>query len=206
VELIAESNSFADYLAATEEIDYEHLSIREKADELFKSSSNELEFVKKSFEFVRDQIAHSWDIQSMRVTCKASEVLYFKEGICYAKSNLLGAILRSKGIPTGFCYQRLTLGDTPSTGYCIHALNASYLSTLGRWIRMDSRGNKIGVNAQFSLKKEQLAFPIREAYDEIDYPTIYVNPYFQTITALKQNTDCLTMYLHSLPTEIEALG
>ncbi|UHA74670.1 transglutaminase-like domain-containing protein [Paenibacillus sp. 481] len=202
MQLICESNILADYLAATEEIDYHHLSIKETADQLHESTTHEIEFIQQSFAFVRDQINHSIDIQSSRVTCKASEVLYFKEGICYAKSNLLCAILRSKGIPTGFCYQRLTLGDTPDTGYCIHALNAVYIQSLKRWIRVDARGNKKGVDAQFSVDKEQLAFSIREHYGEIDYPTIYVNPNAQTIETLKSHTACADMYLHGLPTEI----
>lgn len=46
------------------------------------------------------------------------------------------------GIPAGICYQRLTLGDTPESGYCIHALNAVYMKRLDRWIRLDARGNK----------------------------------------------------------------
>jgi transglutaminase-like putative cysteine protease len=99
--LICESNHLEDYLLETEEIDYSHLSIKEKALELTKESKTEAEMVKLVFEFVRDEINHSWDIQSSRVTRKASEVLYFKEGICYAKSNLMAALLRSIGIPTG---------------------------------------------------------------------------------------------------------
>jgi len=142
------------------------------------------------------------DIQSSRITCKASEALYFKEGICYAKSNLLCAILRSKGIPTGFCYQRLTIGDTPDTGYCLHALNAVFLKSQEKWIRLDARGNKVGVNAEFSLNDEKLAFTIREEYNEMDYSKIYKQPNPKTINTLKQSTDCINMYLHGLPTDL----
>ena len=191
--LTCESNFLEDYLVETEEVDYSHLSIKEKAAELYYESFNEDDFVKKAYEFVRDEISHSWDIQSSRITCKASEALFFKEGICYAKSNLLCAILRSKGIPTGFCYQRLTIGDTPDTGYCIHALNAVYLKSIGRWVRLDARGNKANVNAEFSTDEEKLAFSVREAYSEVDYPEIYQQPNSKTINALKQNTDCIQM-------------
>lgn len=201
--LIIESNNLGDYLIETDEIDYSHISIREKANELSGNSQNELDFVKSTFEFVRDLISHSWDIQSSRITYKASEVLQYKEGICYAKSILLCALLRSKGIPTGFCYQRLTLGETPDTGYALHALNAVFLSSLKRWVRLDSRGNKDGVDAQFSTNKEQLAFPIRFHYDEIDYPTIYVCPNQKTISILKQSTNCLEMYQIHLPANLE---
>jgi transglutaminase-like putative cysteine protease len=200
--LVCESNSIDNYLAESDEVDYKHLSIKEKASEIFSISSNEVEFVQKAYEYVRDEISHSWDIQSRRVTCKASEVLYFKEGICYAKSNLLCALLRSEGIPAGFCYQRLTLGDTPDTGYCIHALNAVFLTSQDKWIRLDARGNKAGVNALFSLDDEKLAFSVRKAYNEMDDSKIYVHPNPKTISALKQNTDCMVMYLNGLPTDL----
>ncbi|KRE32842.1 transglutaminase-like domain-containing protein [Paenibacillus sp. Soil724D2] len=200
--LSCESNFLEDYLVETEEVDYSHLSIQEKAAELYDESYNEDHFVKKAYEFVRDEISHSWDIQSSRITCKASEALFFKEGICYAKSNLLCAILRSKGIPTGFCYQRLTIGDTPDTGYCIHALNAVYLKSIGRWVRLDARGNKVNVHAEFSTDEEKLAFSVREEYNEVDHPEIFKRPNLKTINALKQHTDCIKMYLHGLPSNL----
>jgi len=197
-----ESSNLDDYLEETEEVNYSHFSIKDIAAELYSQSLNEIEFVKSAFEFVRDNISHSWDIQSSRITCRASDVLFFKEGICYAKSNLLCALLRCQGIPTGFCYQRLTLGDTPDTGYVIHALNAVYLRSIGKWIRLDARGNKLGVDAQFSLEEEKLAFPIREVYDEMDYPVIYTTPNIKTTTVLLQNSDCTSMYLYGLPSDL----
>jgi transglutaminase-like putative cysteine protease len=200
--MICESNVLDNYLLESEEVDYFNASIRETAWELTRNVNTEIETVKRVFEFVRDEIHHSWDIQSSRVTCRASEVLYFKEGICYAKSHLMAALLRCLGIPAGFCYQRLTLGETPDTGYCIHALNVVFLKSIGRWIRLDPRGNKAGIDAQFSIDVEKLAFPIRVEYNEIDYPTIYCNPHPKTIIVLKENTDCLRMYQQGLPSEL----
>ncbi|MBW5446086.1 transglutaminase [Cohnella sp. CFH 77786] len=200
--LTCSTDSMQDYLAPTEEVDFLHPSIREKADEIFARSSDEIDFIRNAFEFVRDHVAHSWDLQSSRVTCKASDVLQYREGICYAKSNLLCGILRSRGIPAGFCYQKLTLGDTPDTGYCIHALNAVYIPSLGRWIRLDARGNKPGIDARFSLEEEKLAFPVRPEYEERDYPVIYHLPNPGTIETLKRHTDCITMYRQGLPAEL----
>lgn len=139
------------------------------------------------------------DIKGTRVTCKASDVLKYKEGICYAKSNLLAALLRSQGIPTGFCYQRLMLFDTPEKGYSLHALNAVYLKSVEKWIRIDARGNKTGVDAQFSLDQEKLAFSVNEKFDEKDYPVIFKKPNIKTITVLKENTDIVEMYMNNLP-------
>ncbi|MEF3301690.1 transglutaminase-like domain-containing protein [Paenibacillus sp. GYB003] len=197
-----ESNDLGDYLHETEELDFGHPVIQRKAAELKAKSLPDIQLIKEAFEYVRDEISHSWDIQSKRITRKASEALIHKEGICYAKSNLLAALLRCLGIPTGFCYQRLTIGDHPDTGYCIHALNAVYVPSLARWIRLDARGNKAGVDAQFSVDEERLAFPVRDYYGEIDYPTVYSSPNPKTMRVLREHTDCLAMYRHGLPTEL----
>lgn len=202
MKFILESSNLQHYLVEDRNVDFSHLVIREKVKELMQDCGSEVLRVQKVFEFVRDEISHSWDIQSTRITRSASEVLIFKEGICYAKSNLFAALLRSMNIPTGFCYQKLTLGDTPDTGYCIHALNAVYIKGIDKWIRLDVRGNKARVNAQFFIDKEQLAFPIREQYDERDYSIIFKNPNTKTMDTLSNNTNCLEMYMYHLPTDI----
>lgn len=202
MELVCESQIMNDYLIVSEEIDYNHQLIAELTSKLEASTQEQVDFIKKTYEYVRDEINHSWDIQSSRITYSASETLKYGEGICYAKANLLCAILRRAGIPTGFCYQRLTIGDTPDTGYCIHALNAVYVQQLGKWIRLDPRGNKPGIQAEFSLDEEKLAFPIRQHYGETDYLTIYKSPNTKTVGALKRNTNCIHMYLHGLPDQL----
>lgn len=197
--LIPEKHSYDDYLIESDVIDYSHPLIKEKVSELISSQMSESDIVRVLFNYVRDSIAHSWDIQSKRVTCKASEVLTYEEGICYAKSNLFAAMLRSLDIPTGFCYQRLTLFDTPDKGYCIHALNGVFMKDLNRWIRLDVRGNKPGIQSEFSLDEEQLAFRINEEYSEIDYPIIYAAPNAKTIHTLETSKNALNMYKNHLP-------
>ena len=193
---------FSAYLSFSHYINGDDLSIQRKATELKSCSENEIELVKNTYHFVRDEIKHSWDVQDKRVTVTATDVLKEKVGICWAKANLLTALLRANNIPTGICYQRLTLGDTPDSGYCIHALNAVYIKTIDKWIRLDARGNKVGVNAEFSLDREQLAFEIRTEYDEVDYKTVYAEPLKITMDVLENSTDALYMYLHSLPERI----
>jgi transglutaminase-like putative cysteine protease len=190
------------YLCEHEVVDYSHPLVRETARQLQPVVAPETERINKVFTFVRDAIPHSWDIQSSHVTCRGSEVLEHRTGICYAKSHLLAALLRAQGIPTGFCYQRLTRGSTPETGYTIHALNAVYLSSEARWIRLDARGNKPGVQAEFSLEQEKLAFAVRPELGEIDYPTIYVQPHPKTVNALREHADCLYMCRYLLPDEL----
>ncbi|WP_332634943.1 transglutaminase-like domain-containing protein [Halalkalibacter flavus] len=197
--MICESEKLDDYILELDEVNYSNPIIKAKVEELFNPSQTEIEKVKVAFEFVRDEISHSWDIQGKRVTCIASDVLAYKEGICYAKSNLLASLLRSQGIAAGFCYQRLMLFDTPEKGYCIHALSAVFLKSLNKWVRLDARGNKEGIDAQFAIDEEKLAFPIQEKYDEKDYPVIYVKPNTKTIAVLKKHTDALEMYKNYLP-------
>jgi transglutaminase-like putative cysteine protease len=197
-----EYEDISKYLSSSKYIDYDKKIIQDKVNELFSKDLDEALKIKIAFEYVRDEISHSWDIQSHRITRTASEVLMHKEGICYAKSMLLAAILRSVGIPTGFCYQRLTLCNTPETGYCIHALNAVFIANKNNWIRIDSRGNTNGKNAQFFVDKEQLAFLIHPDYDEIDYRTIFANPIKITTKTLENNTDCIDMIKYKLPTSL----
>lgn len=192
----------AAYLTSSPLIDMDHPEIQAYVAAYGPSGRAETELVRETFEFVRDQICHSWDIQSRRVTAKASDVLRYREGICYGKSHLLAVLLRGMGVPGGLCYQRLTLGDTPDTGYCIHALNTVYLSSLGRWIRLDARGNKPGVNAQFSLDGERLAFRVREDCGERDYLVNYPEPPPKIVETLTNYDDCLVMYAGHLPAEL----
>lgn len=200
MDFVLEFDDLSTYLLADNYVDFNEKIIQDKVKELFSGNLDEIQKVKIAFEYVRDEISHSWDIQSDRITRKASEVLKYKEGICYAKSMLLAALLRSQGIPTGFCYQRLTLGDTPETGYCIHALNAVFLSSIKKWIRIDARGNTSGINAQFLIDREQLAFQIHTEYDEVDYPTIFTKPVKITIDVLENNSSCIEMIKFKLPT------
>jgi transglutaminase-like putative cysteine protease len=191
-----------DYLQPSPLVDMNHPAIVQWVADYEPEGRAERKIVQDTFEFVRDQVHHSWDIRSHRVTAKASEVLHHQEGICYAKSHLLAALLRKSGVPTGFCYQRLTLGDTPETGYCIHALNTVYLSSMRRWIRLDARGNKPGVDAQFSVEREHLAFPVRPEYEERDYETNYPQPHPKIVEALMTHQDCLQMYTAGLPKDL----
>lgn len=187
------------YLEDSQYIDYHDPQIQAVIQTISEGVQSELDLIKAAFEYVRDKIDHTYDIKNREVTKRASEVLEKKHGICYAKSHLLAAILRGMGIPAGIGYQRLTLYDEPEDGFCIHALNTVYLKQYDKWIRLDARGNKAGVDAQFSIDEEKLAFPIRTEYGEMDYTTNYHEPHPQIIKALEDNCDSLVMYENGLP-------
>ena len=123
---------YNEYLEKTEYVDYDDAGIRNVAEHLRNQAQDEVSLIRDTFYFVRDEIKHSWDAQDSRVTVTASDALREGVGICWAKSNLLAALLRANGIPAGFSYQRLTLGDTPDTGFCIHAMNTVYVKSLNK--------------------------------------------------------------------------
>ena len=175
------------YLESTNIVDFaETPEILHLANDIAVQSKDEISLIKAAFEYVRDNINHSADIQGKTVTCKASEVLHAKEGICYAKAHLLAAILRTNHVPTGLCYQRIILDDASAPYLVLHGFNAVYVKSIKKWIRLDARGNKTGVNAQFSLEKEQLAFPVRACMGEEDIPIIFAYPDTNIVNALEK--------------------
>lgn len=161
------------FLAPSLYIDFLHPEVQQQAQRLAASAETEYQLVQACFEFVRDEIRHSNDYRLNPVTCKASEVLQHKTGYCYAKSHLLAALLRANQIPAGLCYQRLSVGNGGAP-YCLHGLNAVYLRDFG-WYRIDARGNKPGVEAQFCPPREALAFKILESAER-DLPQIWAEP------------------------------
>lgn len=172
------------YLDTSEYIDWKHPLVIAKATELADGCVTDEAVAKRCFEFVRDSIKHSWDYRMNPVTCKASDVLIHGTGYCYAKSHLLAALLRANAIPAGLCYQRLTV-ETDGPPYCLHGLNAVYLEQYG-WYRIDARGNKPGVAAEFCPPTEKLAFPIVDGLER-DFPEIWAEPPPVVIKALTQN-------------------
>lgn len=172
------------FLAADQFVDFHDPGIAACAAALFHPGMDPVQKARAAYEFVRDEIPHSFDCNASVITSRASEVLKHKTGICHAKANLLAALLRSQGIPAGFCFERITLANDDSMGYCVHAFNAVCLD--GSWIKLDARGNKEGINAQFSLEEPVLAFPPRQGYDEYFYPGIYAAPHAATMAMLEQ--------------------
>jgi transglutaminase-like putative cysteine protease len=172
------------YLQTSDIIDWQNPAIVELAKTLALGQSDPIAIARSCFEWVRDEIRHSYDYQMNPVTCRASDVLRYGTGYCYAKSHLLAALLRANGIPAGLCYQRLSLDDTGAP-YCLHGLNAVHLPEIG-WYRMDARGNRSGVDAQFTPPIEQLAFKI-QLPEEAEFPIIFAEPLNIVVAALERH-------------------
>ncbi len=184
------TNKLEAYLFANEAVDSDHPAIIALAKALASGLESDEAIAKTCFEYVRDEIDHSGDVPAGITTYRASEVLEHKTGWCYAKSHLLAALLRANNIPAGLCYQRLSQGES-GPPYCLHGLNAVYLKEYG-WYRVDPRGNKPGVDAQFTPPVEQLAFAIQDE-NEGDFQRIYAEPLAEVAEALQCNADYKAM-------------
>ena len=179
------------YLRSTEIIDWEHPAVLAQARAL--AGGTPLEVAQRCFEWVRDEIRHSYDYHMNPVTCTASEVLAAGTGYCYAKSHLLAALLRANGVPAGLCYQRVSM-DEEGQRFCLHGLNAVLLPDIG-WFRIDARGNKAGIEAEFSPPVECLAFSIGLA-GEADLPEVFADPLPVVVEALRAYRDAAELGEH----------
>lgn len=170
------------YLSDDEVIDWRNPVIMATAQRIIAGMIGDLDRAKALFEWVRDNVTHTRDAGREVVTYTASEVLVIGTGLCYAKAHLLAALLRSVGVPAGFCYQ---VYEEPERAGCdklaLHGLNGIYLKSLGKWIRVDPRGNNSEIDAQFSVEREQLAFPDFHFLDNL----IYVRPLPNVVAALR---------------------
>ena len=188
--------SLQDYLSGCEIVQVDDPLIQELASRLrnapgglqvAEAEVGGAEFARAAFEHVRDRVAHSFDADDPRVAVTSREVHEAGVGLCYAKSHLLAAVLRAGGIPTALCYQWLAEDDR----FMLHGLVAVHLG--GRWHRQDARGNKPGVDAQFSAGAEQLAWPVRLELGERDLATLYVEPPASLIRLLRSVDDIRTL-------------
>lgn len=180
-----QSRHLDDHLQATDILDYHEAAVSTLARELREGHASGPDLIEATYEHVRDAIAHSANIQGTTVTCGASEVLRAREGICFAKTHLFAALLRHNGIPAGFCYQTLRFGEAPDAPLVLHGLGAVYVEELQRWVRLDTRGNKPGIRARFSLTEEMLAYPVRPEKGEGDIPLVFIAPAPHVVRALR---------------------
>jgi mutator protein MutT len=175
--------AMARFLAASITIDSNHPAVQRLAAEIRRPTP--IETVRAAYETVRDRFPHSYDIHASAVSVSASDVLRSGHGICFAKSHLLAAVLRACDIPTALCYQKLARDDLAPGATCLHGLNAVWLAELGRWHRLDPRGNKPGIDARFDLARERLAYAIRPERGEADYHDRYAEPLPRVLAALR---------------------
>jgi len=165
------------FLRATAVLDFGDPAVAALAAEL--RAGDPVETGRRAYEWVRDRILHTADHPSDDITCAASEVLRAGTGLCYAKSHLLGALLRANGIPAALAYQRVRSGD----GFVLHALVACQLPAHG-WYLCDPRGNKAGIDARFTPPEERLAFA---GPDVVRVPGFFPDPLPAVVEALRRH-------------------
>ena len=144
---VPESDDLGRYLEDTITIDWQTPAVMQKARELLEGLGEAELRVERLFGFVRDEIAHSLDVETEARCCRASEVLNEATGLCYAKSHLLAALLRYAGFPTGFCYSRLARGADLDS-FVLHGFNSVYWAPAEGWIYLDARGNADGIETE----------------------------------------------------------
>lgn len=138
-----------------------------------------VETASRAYTWVRDRIQHTGDHPSDTITCSASEVLRAGTGLCYAKSHLLVALLRANGVPAALAYQRL-----PSDGrFALHGIVACRLPEHG-WYLCDPRGNRPGIDAQFTPPEQRLAFAGPEV---VRVPGVFPDPLPAVVEALRRH-------------------
>ena len=71
----------------------------------------------------------------------------------------------------------------------------------GHWVKLDARGNKPGIDAQFSLGDPILAYPPRPQFEEFLYKGIYSHPQPVTMRKLENSQHPKELY-YGFPDEL----
>lgn len=148
-----------EFLKSTDIIDRDHPAIIAAAADIVGDAVDDEDIARRCFTWVRDEVRHSSDHALPVVTCTASDVLKHRVGFCYAKSHLLAALLRARGVPAALCYQRLA-SDASASTFFLHGLVAVHLRRHG-WYRLDPRGGRPGIASGFTPPVERLPYAPR---------------------------------------------
>jgi transglutaminase-like putative cysteine protease len=189
------------YLEDTIVIDWQTPTVFEQAKTLSAGLAHGEETARALFGFVRDEIDHSFDIETDAVPCNASQVLKQGSGLCYAKCHLLAALLRARGIPTGFGYQRLQSDRRPGR-FVLHGFVGVYLSDRERWVLLDPRGNNETLRTDFALDEPSLAYTPDPELDETTLPRLLARPAKRVVDMLDQS-ETLSRIRDHLPDRID---
>jgi transglutaminase-like putative cysteine protease len=187
VELRPETSRWQGYVEDTITIDWQTPAVMEQARLLAEGCADDVAKARAVYEFVRDRIAHTADAGRDELPCRASQVLAAGTGIGFSKSHLLAALLRAVGVPAGFCYQVLRRGPE-SSETLLYGFNGVFLPSLERWIALDARGNKPGLEARFSLDSPALAVQAEPSRGEWIYPLVYTRPAQVVVDLLSRNS------------------
>ena len=184
-----ESDDLGRYLEDTITIDWQTPAVMKLGKTLLEGCDSAEDRARVLFEYVRDDIDHSLDVETESVTCSASQVLREKTGLCYAKSHLLAGLMRFAGFPTGFCYARLADSERAEK-FVLHGFNAVYWNTSQEWVFVDPRGNREGIHSEMRFEAPfSLAYAPDPQQGESFLPFIYRRPGKRIIDLLERAPD-----------------
>lgn len=186
---VPESRDLGRYLEDTITIDWQSPGLMEAARTMLQGREGAEARLEALFRFVRDDVAHAADVQPERATCRASEVLQERHGLCYAKSHLLASLLRYAGFPTGFCYARLT-SESQRSGFVLHGFNAVYWASSESWLFLDASGREGAPEARVRFEAPWgLPFEVDPGVGESFLPEIFRRPPNRIIDLLERAPD-----------------
>lgn len=188
-----------DYLECSDIIDHNHPLVQDAAEQLTYGLKDNLSKARAIYDFVKNQIFHSFKINATSVTKKASEVLDKGHGTSYAKAHLLAALMRASDIPAGFCYQLRY--DEETEQIAVHGFNSVYIKELGKWIRLDASCHLDDDEWHFDPSHESPELTIDKSIGEHDDFTVYLTPSKRVVKALS-TSETLDELRDRLPSRI----
>ncbi len=199
-----ETTRWQGYVEDTITIDWQTPPVMERARALAEGCADDVSKARSVYGFVRDAIAHTADAGRDELPCRASQVLEAGTGIGFSKSHLLAALMRAVGVPAGFCYQVLRRAPDEG-GTLLYGFNAIYLQSLDRWLALDARGNRPGLEAEFSLDEPVLAVRADPARGEWVYPLIWTRSAAVVVDLLSRNKSLAKIADH-IPEELPGVA
>lgn len=196
-----EREGFDRYLEDTTVVDWQTPRVLERARLLGAAGDAEEGRVRAAYLFVRDQISQSLDVETDALPCTASQVLKEETGVSFAKSHLLAALLRARGTPAGFAYQRISDSATRS-GQALHAFVVAWLSLREQWVALDPRGNCRALQSEFRVDPPpSLAHEPDPERGELVFPVIFARP-LPRVVDLLDRVDSLSRARRHFPDNI----
>jgi transglutaminase-like putative cysteine protease len=177
--------SITPFLSCSGVITCTNAEIRSLARSITTSGTDDIERTKILFTWVRDNIAHSGDAGQDPLVWNAVDVLTAGHALCFGKSHLFVALCRALGIPAGLCYQRV---HRENGNWVLHGLSAVYMEQLDKWIRLDPRGNRQGISAEFSIDQELIAYEPSIEGEWLDQH-VYAEPWQDLVHLVQISSD-----------------
>ncbi len=198
VTLVPDHPERSRYLEDTIVIDWQTPKVFEKARALGAHAAGEFQRIRAAFIFVRDEVDDSLLGGDDVLTCNASHVLREGTGLSYAKSHLLAALLRARGTPAGFGYQRLCDAETRS-GFALHGFVGAWLGEGEEWVALDPCAESVELADDF-LARPPLFARVPDA-EESTFPSLFARPLKHVLDLLDRG-DSLARVRRYLPDAI----